>query len=95
MVAWRPRCAIQSTLEKGVGQTTVEFKISLVRPVTPETGLIKAPSLQFPDVRQLIATPVATQPIGTGWYGLARRPALPSEKIRENGLRDTQVHGVG
>jgi uncharacterized protein (TIGR00369 family) len=34
--------AIQSTLEKGVGQTTLEFKISLVRPVTPETGLIKA-----------------------------------------------------
>jgi uncharacterized protein (TIGR00369 family) len=34
--------AIQSTLEKGIGQTTVEFKISLVRPITPETGLIKA-----------------------------------------------------
>jgi uncharacterized protein (TIGR00369 family) len=34
--------AIQSTLEKGVGQTTVEFKISLVRPITPETGLITA-----------------------------------------------------
>lgn len=34
--------AIQSTLEKGVGQTTVEFKISLVRPITPETGLIRA-----------------------------------------------------
>lgn len=34
--------AIQSTLEKGFGQTTVEFKISLVRPITPETGLIKA-----------------------------------------------------
>lgn len=34
--------AIQSTLERGVGQTTVEFKISLVRPITPETGLIKA-----------------------------------------------------
>ena len=31
--------AIQSTLEKGVAQTTVEFKISLVRPITPETGL--------------------------------------------------------
>jgi acyl-coenzyme A thioesterase PaaI-like protein len=30
--------AIQSTLEKGVGQTTLEFKISLVRPITPETG---------------------------------------------------------
>jgi uncharacterized protein (TIGR00369 family) len=34
--------AIQSTLEKGVGQTTLEFKISLVRPITPETGAIKA-----------------------------------------------------
>ena len=34
--------AILSTLEKGVGQTTLEFKISLVRPITPETGLIKA-----------------------------------------------------
>lgn len=34
--------AIQSTLEKGLGQTTLEFKVSLVRPITPETGLIKA-----------------------------------------------------
>jgi uncharacterized protein (TIGR00369 family) len=34
--------AIQSTLEKGVGQTTLEFKISLVRPITLETGEIKA-----------------------------------------------------
>ena len=34
--------AILSTLEKGVGQTTLEFKISLVRPITPETGLILA-----------------------------------------------------
>jgi uncharacterized protein (TIGR00369 family) len=34
--------AVQSTLEKGVGQTTLEFKISLVRPITPETGTIKA-----------------------------------------------------
>ena len=34
--------AIQSTLEKGVAQTTVEFKISLMRPITPQTGLIKA-----------------------------------------------------
>src|SRR5947209_2841657 len=34
--------AIQSTLEKGVGQTTLEFKISLVRPISPETGEIKA-----------------------------------------------------
>jgi len=34
--------AIHSTLDKGVGQTTVEFKISLIRPITPETGLIAA-----------------------------------------------------
>jgi uncharacterized protein (TIGR00369 family) len=34
--------AVQSTLEQGVGQTTLEFKISLVRPITPETGPIKA-----------------------------------------------------
>ena len=34
--------AVQSTLEKGVGQTTLKFKISLLRPITPETGLITA-----------------------------------------------------
>jgi uncharacterized protein (TIGR00369 family) len=34
--------AVQSTLEKGVGQTTLEFKISLLRPITAETGPIKA-----------------------------------------------------
>jgi uncharacterized protein (TIGR00369 family) len=34
--------AIQSTLEKGVGQTTLEFKISLLRPITLETGMIRA-----------------------------------------------------
>jgi uncharacterized protein (TIGR00369 family) len=37
--------AVQSTLEKGVGQTTLEFKISLLRPITPETGVIKAEGL--------------------------------------------------
>ena len=34
--------AVQTTLERGISQTTLEFKISLVRPITPETGLIKA-----------------------------------------------------
>ncbi|HUC51229.1 MAG TPA: PaaI family thioesterase [Xanthobacteraceae bacterium] len=34
--------AVQTTLEKGVAQTTVEFKITLVRPITPATGLIRA-----------------------------------------------------
>jgi uncharacterized protein (TIGR00369 family) len=34
--------AIQSTLDKGAGSTTLEFKISFVRPITPETGPIRA-----------------------------------------------------
>jgi uncharacterized protein (TIGR00369 family) len=34
--------AIQSTLDRGVGQTTLEFKISLLRPISAETGDIKA-----------------------------------------------------
>jgi len=34
--------AVQSTLEQGVSQTTLEFKISLMRPITPATGLITA-----------------------------------------------------
>src|SRR5215470_11345887 len=34
--------AIQSTLEKGVGSTTLEIKISFIRPITPETGPMKA-----------------------------------------------------
>lgn len=34
--------AVQSMLDKGFAQTTLELKISLVRPITPETGLVKA-----------------------------------------------------
>jgi len=34
--------AIQSTLDKGIGSTTLEFKISLVRAITPEAGRIRA-----------------------------------------------------
>ena len=34
--------AVQSTLDKVFAQTTVEFKISLMRRNTPETGRIKA-----------------------------------------------------
>ena len=37
--------AIWSTLEKGLGQTTLEFKISLLRPILPETGVITAEGL--------------------------------------------------
>lgn len=34
--------AIQSVLEKGFASTTLEFKISLVRAITPQTGPIRA-----------------------------------------------------
>jgi len=34
--------AIQTLLDKGVGSTTLEFKISFVRAITPETGEIRA-----------------------------------------------------
>jgi uncharacterized protein (TIGR00369 family) len=34
--------AIHSTLETGLGSTTLEFKISFLRPITPETGPIGA-----------------------------------------------------
>src|SRR5262245_3894071 len=34
--------AIQSMLDKGIGSTTLEFKISLVRPITLDTGVIRA-----------------------------------------------------
>jgi uncharacterized protein (TIGR00369 family) len=34
--------AIQSMLDKGIGSTTLEFKISLVRAITLDTGLIRA-----------------------------------------------------
>jgi uncharacterized protein (TIGR00369 family) len=34
--------AIRSTQEKGISSTTLEFKISLLRPITPQTGPIRA-----------------------------------------------------
>ena len=34
--------AVHSTLDKGFGQTTLEFKISFVRPLTSETGAVRA-----------------------------------------------------
>ncbi|MGJ4939465.1 PaaI family thioesterase [Bradyrhizobium sp. HKCCYLS1011] len=34
--------AVWSMLDKGVAQTTLEFKISLLRPITPATGVIHA-----------------------------------------------------
>jgi uncharacterized protein (TIGR00369 family) len=34
--------AVLSMLDQGFAQTTLEFKISLVRAITPQTGLVKA-----------------------------------------------------
>ena len=34
--------AIQSTVERGSGSTTLEFKISFIRPITADTGPIRA-----------------------------------------------------
>jgi uncharacterized protein (TIGR00369 family) len=34
--------AVLSMLDQGFAQTTLEFKISFVRPITPQTGLVKA-----------------------------------------------------
>ncbi|MBR1227145.1 PaaI family thioesterase [Bradyrhizobium sp. AUGA SZCCT0222] len=45
--------AIQSTLEKGLGSTTLEFKISLVRPITPETGTIRAEGIVLSSGRRV------------------------------------------
>lgn len=35
-------CAVWSTVEKGFGFTTMEFKVSLLRPITVETGPLRA-----------------------------------------------------
>ena len=34
--------AVLSTIARGFGSTTLEFKMSLLRPITPDTGPIKA-----------------------------------------------------
>ncbi|MFZ5781169.1 MAG: PaaI family thioesterase [Pseudomonadota bacterium] len=34
--------AVLTTVGKGFGSTTLEFKISFVRPITPDTGLLRA-----------------------------------------------------
>ena len=45
--------AVLSTLERGIGQTTLEFKISLVRPITPETGSVKAEGVMISRGRRI------------------------------------------
>ncbi len=35
-------CAVHTTLPKGIGYTTLEFKVSLIRALTKDTGLVRA-----------------------------------------------------
>jgi uncharacterized protein (TIGR00369 family) len=35
-------CAVHSTLPKGIGYTTLEFKVSLIRALTVDTGRVRA-----------------------------------------------------
>jgi uncharacterized protein (TIGR00369 family) len=37
-------CAVHSTLDAGEGYTTLEFKVNLVRPITAQTGPVRATS---------------------------------------------------
>jgi uncharacterized protein (TIGR00369 family) len=45
--------SVLSTLEKGLGSTTLEFKISLVRAITPETGLLRAEGIALSRGRRI------------------------------------------
>lgn len=33
-------CAVHTLLDRGEGYTTAEFKVNLIRPITPDTGLV-------------------------------------------------------
>ena len=35
-------CAVHSTLDPGIGYTTLEFKVQLVRPMSDQTGVVRA-----------------------------------------------------
>jgi uncharacterized protein (TIGR00369 family) len=57
--------AVQSTLERGLAQTTLEFKISLLRPITCETGEIRAEGIVLSRGRR-VATAEGRITDGTG-----------------------------
>jgi uncharacterized protein (TIGR00369 family) len=67
--------AIQSTLEKGVGSTTLEFKISFVRPITPETGPIRAEGTVISRGRRVAPQKDMLQTARGACWSTARRPA--------------------
>ena len=45
--------AVHTTIERGFSSTTLEFKISLLRPITPETGPIRAEGIVITSGRRI------------------------------------------
>jgi uncharacterized protein (TIGR00369 family) len=45
--------AVYTTIERGFGSTTLEFKISLLRAITPETGPIRAEGIVLTNGRRV------------------------------------------
>lgn len=45
--------AVQTTIERGFGSTTLEFKISLLRPIMPETGPVRAEGIVLTSGRRI------------------------------------------
>jgi uncharacterized protein (TIGR00369 family) len=45
--------AVHTTIERGFGSTTLEFKISLLRTITPETGPIRAEGIVLTSGRRV------------------------------------------
>jgi uncharacterized protein (TIGR00369 family) len=45
--------AVHTTIERGFGSTTLEFKISLLRAITPETGPIRAEGIVLTNGRRV------------------------------------------
>jgi uncharacterized protein (TIGR00369 family) len=46
-------CAVHTTLPKGTGYTTLEFKVSLLRPIAADTGLVRAEGLVISSGRRV------------------------------------------
>jgi uncharacterized protein (TIGR00369 family) len=46
-------CAVHSVLDVGIGYTTLEFKVNLVRTITAETGIVRAEGVLLHRSRQI------------------------------------------
>jgi uncharacterized protein (TIGR00369 family) len=76
--------SIMTLLDKGVGSTTLEFKISFLRAITPETGLIRAEGKVVSPGRRV------------GYGGRARhRRQRPAARTRHDDLPDPVLRACG